>query len=74
MSREDVLVLAYSGSYSAAIELRSILQARGIRHSFDDIPLGPPGQPASRIFVALGDVDRARPIIADFQATHSPSS
>jgi hypothetical protein len=71
VSHEDVLVLVYSGSYSAALELRSRLQANGIRSSFDDIPLGPPGQPDSRIFVALGDVERALPLIADFRANNS---
>lgn len=68
MSHDDVLVLVYSGSYSAAVALRARLDANGIRSSLDDIPLGSDGQPDSRIYVALGDVPRALPLVAEFRA------
>ena len=68
MSHDDVLVLVYSGSYSSAIALRERLNTNGVRSSFDDIPLGSGGQPDSRIYVALGDVSRALPLVAEFRA------
>lgn len=63
-----MLVLVYSGSYASAVALRERLDASGIRSSFDDIPLSPQGPPDTRIFVALGDVQRALPLVADFRS------
>jgi hypothetical protein len=68
VSHDVVLVLVYAGSYSAALELRSVLDADGIRSSFDDIPMSPHGLPDTRIYVALGDVQRALALVADFRA------
>jgi hypothetical protein len=65
---DDVLVLVYTGSYASAVALRERLDASGIRSSFDDIPFNPHGRPDTRIFVALRDVERALPLVAEFRA------
>lgn len=73
MNHADVPVLVYSGAYSAALMLRSLLEASGIGCSFEDLPSTPYGKPDARIFVALRDVQRALPLVADFRANRRVS-
>ena len=71
MNHGDVLVLVYTGSYSSSLALRSILEAQGVSSSVEDLPSTPHGLADSRIFVALRDVQRVLPLVADFRASNS---
>src|SRR5262245_34900067 len=65
VNRDKVPVLVYTGSYLSALSLRSVLDAKGIRSSFEDLPMSPAGD--SRIYVALADVPRAMPLVEEFR-------
>lgn len=62
-----MLVLVYSGSYASSLSLRSILEARGIRTTFEDLPGHPHGRSNSKIYVTLADVEQALPLVAEFR-------
>jgi hypothetical protein len=66
---EGLPVVVFSGSYSAALVLTSILNGSGIAATL----YGPPRlrvSPLSRVVVAKGDVDRAMPLVEEFAKTH----
>ena len=69
MNDEVLPVVVFSGSYSAAAVLASILNGSGIAATL----YGPPRfmfSALSRVVVAKADVDRAMPLVEEFAKTY----